>query len=244
MRHNRKKDLILDFTSLLDVVMLLLFFFILYSRLDVSKAEEQAKAAENNARIMVEKAEEQAREHMEAADRQKIRYEELEQENMALKDELENDIRIVNQVTSQEANEIINFNSGNNLKILLLASEKASVPMTVRAVLNQQVIGECVVTEPRDDASYQANDVTAERLIGWLKDSGIKQDSVIMCDFVYRSRDSGSSEAYNKIIPLLDSLHSTYGYSHFYYSTTNTSIRSKKYGGEKKEDDSGTAEGN
>ena len=40
------REIILDFTSLLDVVMIILFFFVLYSSIDTENATEKAKAAE------------------------------------------------------------------------------------------------------------------------------------------------------------------------------------------------------
>ena len=40
------REAILDFTSLLDVIMIILFFFILYSKFDVDSAVDKAKEAE------------------------------------------------------------------------------------------------------------------------------------------------------------------------------------------------------
>ncbi len=40
------REIILDFTSLLDVVMIILFFFILFSSFDVETATEKANQAE------------------------------------------------------------------------------------------------------------------------------------------------------------------------------------------------------
>lgn len=40
------REIILDFTSLLDVIMIILFFFVLYSTMDTEKAANKAKEAE------------------------------------------------------------------------------------------------------------------------------------------------------------------------------------------------------
>ncbi len=228
MRRDKKKDLILDFTSLLDVVMLLLFFFILFSRFDVRNAQTAADDAKAEAAAQIALTEAEAREKTEEAKKSKARYDDLIKENTELQERLEHNIRIVDQVTSQEADEIVAFNSGNNLKLILTEADTAKIPMTLKAVLDQKVIGECLVTEEEDGEDYRSDDITPEKLIGWMTSGGIRKDSVIMCDFVYSSRSSRSSEAYDKISHILDSLQSEYGYDHFYYSSTNTSIRSRK----------------
>ena len=228
MRRDKKKDLILDFTSLLDVVMLLLFFFILFSRFDVSRARTAADDAKAEAAAQIALAEAEAREKTEEAKKSKARYDDLIKENEVLQEQLEHDIRIVDQVTSQEADEIVAFNSGNNLKLILTEADSAKFPMTLKAVLDQKVIGESLVTEEEDSEDDRSEDITPEKLIGWMTAGGINKDSVVMCDFVYSSRSSRSSEAYDKISFILDSLRREYGYDHFYYSSTNTSIRSRK----------------
>ena len=228
MRRDKKKDLILDFTSLLDVVMLLLFFFILFSRFDVSNARTAADEAKAEAAAQIALAEAEAREKTEEAKKSKARYDDLIKENTELQERLEHNIRIVDQVTSQEADEIVAFNSGNNLKLILTEADTAKIPMTLKAVLDQKVIGESFVTEEEDGEDYRSDDITPEKLMGWMTAGGLRKDSVVMCDFVYSSRSTRSSEAYDKISMILDSLRSEYGYDHFYYSSTNTSIRSGK----------------
>ena len=150
MRRDKKKDLILDFTSLLDVVMLLLFFFILFSRFDVKNAQTAADDAKAEAAAQIALAEAEAREKTEEAKKSKARYDDLIKENTELQERLEHNIRIVDQVTSQEADEIVAFNSGNNLKLILTEADTAKIPMTLKAVLDQKVIGECLVTEEED----------------------------------------------------------------------------------------------
>ena len=42
----KAREIILDFTSLLDVMMIILFFFIFFSKIDVDSATERANQAE------------------------------------------------------------------------------------------------------------------------------------------------------------------------------------------------------
>lgn len=237
MRRDKKKDLILDFTSLLDVVMLLLFFFIIFSRFDVTRAETEADNAKTEAEAQVAIAESQAQEKIEEAKKSKEQYDILVEENSELQDQLEHEINIVNQVTPDEAKEIITFNRGNNLKLILVEQSDPSIPMMLRAVLKQKVIGECYVTEHYDSEEYQQNNLTGERLVSWMNENGIKKDSVVMCDLVYSSQDIGSGKACDNVVLVLKSLRDMHGFNHFYYSTTNISIGSEgKYGTEEEGD--------
>ena len=81
MRRDKKKDLILDFTSLLDVVMLLLFFFILFSRFDVKNAQTAADDAKAEAAAQIALAEAEAREKTEESKKSKARYDDLIKED-------------------------------------------------------------------------------------------------------------------------------------------------------------------
>ena len=44
--RNNKRQVILDFTSLLDVIMLILFFFVIFAQLDSDRAIESAENAQ------------------------------------------------------------------------------------------------------------------------------------------------------------------------------------------------------
>lgn len=203
--RNKKKDLILDFTSLLDIVLLLLFFFILFSKMG---ADVRAKNAETEAQ------------------KSKNTYDSLVEETTALREKLEHDIVIVDQLTPQEAREIVNFNSGNNLKILLLDAGDSSEPLVLKAVLNKEIIGECLVTDKDDTEAEQENDVSAEKMVDWLAAGGVNKDDVIMCDFVYDADMPRTSEACDKLDAILFSLQREYGYRRFYFSSTDLSIGS------------------
>ena len=49
----KKRDIILDFTSLLDVIMIILFFFVLYSKIDTDEITKKAKEAENHYNALI-----------------------------------------------------------------------------------------------------------------------------------------------------------------------------------------------
>ena len=221
MRRDKKKDLILDFTSLLDVVMLLLFFFILFSRFDVSNAEAAADKAKTEAAAQVALAESQAQEKIGEAEKSKNKYDDLIEENTRLQEQLEHNIEIVNQVTSQEANEIVAFNSGNNLKLILQSFGSEAGPATLIAILNKEEIGRSIVARATDTEDEKMRSISAQKLAGWITAHGIQKDSVIMCDFIFNSDLGRTSKEYGIIIKLIKDLQNEHGYEHFYCSETD-----------------------
>ncbi|WP_303799802.1 hypothetical protein [Ruminococcus flavefaciens] len=52
------REIILDFTSLLDVIMIILFFFVLYSTMDTQKAANKAKEAEQTYNQLIDEQQE------------------------------------------------------------------------------------------------------------------------------------------------------------------------------------------
>lgn len=229
---NKKKDLILDFTSLLDVTLLLLFFFILFSHLEVedakTTAENRVATAESIAQNEVNNAYAEAQRQINEAIKSREKYDSLIKENTDLKEKLENDIKIVNQVTSQEANEIIAFNSGNNLKMILLSGNSAADPLSIRVILNQKVIGESIITEEQDNDVLKSSELTPAELNKWLETNGIKRDSVVMCDLVIDGEINRTFLANERVFEIFDSLHRDFDYNHFYVSTTDLSVGRKK----------------
>ena len=100
----KRKDVVLDFTPLLDVTLILLFFFLLFSTFEV----ESAKAELNN---QVEAAEKQMQEA-------NSKYEEAN----ALAEQLKEDLEIVENASNRQASNIealLEFNRGANVKLIL-----------------------------------------------------------------------------------------------------------------------------
>ena len=223
--RNKKKDLFLDFTSLLDVMMLVLFFFILFSqgRVDSAKQkmEEEKTAANQRAEAIIATAESE----IEEARKSKFLSEQQIQENMELKKQLEHDIDVVNQVTSQEANAIVAFNSGNNLKFILQSFGSDAGPATLIVLLNKEEIGRSIVARDTDTEEDIAKSVSPGKLAGWMTAHGIQKDSVVMCDFIYDSSVGRTSKECEKVLAVIKAVRDEQGYKHFYCSETDVYAR-------------------
>lgn len=121
----RRKDILLDFTSLVDIVLIMLFFFILFSHLDVenvrAELEEQLAAAQR-----AELAADEARDALEA-DRRVLR-------------EAAPDVAAVSDA-------LISFVRGTNLRLVLRTEGRS---WTIEALAGDESLA---VVAPEDNAS-------------------------------------------------------------------------------------------
>ena len=100
----KKRDILLDFTSLLDVTLILIFFFVIFSHMD--NAQNTAKTEEKEAKL-----ESQLND---AAER--------ESQAKDLMEKLEYELGIVENADDRakyNVEEIIEFTKGTNLKLIL-----------------------------------------------------------------------------------------------------------------------------
>ena len=100
----KKRDVILDFTSLLDVTLIVIFFFVLFSHLDgqVNKLKTEKKIQELETAI------------------QKAEAREADADELVI--QFDKELSIVRDNSERQASnilELINYNRNQNLKIIL-----------------------------------------------------------------------------------------------------------------------------
>ena len=216
---SRRRDLVLDFTALLDIVLLLLFFFLLYSHYEVQTAEEAASARAVHAEAQAEADQQAAEREIAEARRLERQYQELLTENAALKQQYERDLQTLAEVSARSggiAAALNGFVHDNNLKLMLVPDgsyqDQSSDRLLLRVMFRQDVI-----------ASYDYREVTADDLVRDLTGQGLSSNSVIMCDFVYDGDAVDSSDAYRKVRGILEELRNGRGYLLLYVSETDFS---------------------
>lgn len=100
----KKRDVMLDFTSLLDVTLIVIFFFVLFSHLDSQENKIRTDAKVQELEVAIQDAEDR------------------EAEADALAKQLENEISIVKEYSDRQASnvsEMLEFNRSENVKIIL-----------------------------------------------------------------------------------------------------------------------------
>lgn len=166
----KKRDLILDFTSLLDVTLIVIFFFVLFSHLDM----ETNKA----------KTEEEIKKYEYATEEANKR----EEEASNLVAQLDEEIEIVknsNARTASNVTEMLDFNRNDNLKLIL---DMNNGSWSIRVICNGELIGRV----------YKKSDITSDLLV-MIQASGIEKDQTILCDFSFDGSEPGTRSAYNAI---------------------------------------------
>lgn len=179
----KKRDVILDFTSLLDVTLIVIFFFVLFSHLDSqeNKARTDAKVQEMEVAIQ------------EAEDR--------EAEADALAKQLENEISIVKEYSNRQASnvsEMLEFNRSENIKIIL---DMNADNWSARVIKGDLVI-----------STVMGSDNIGIDLKKALVDAGYDNTKTIFCDFVFDGSLPGTASAYRQIKKGIEDVSKEYKY--------------------------------
>lgn len=182
----KKRDIILDFTSLLDVTLIVIFFFVLFSHLE----NEEKKA------ITEQKVKE-----LETS----IQAAEVREENAnELIGILEEEINIIRESdTRRGANmkAMLEYMTSSNIKIILDMEEKEGV---IRVSSKNEVIAEIDIN---GDISY--------KLLNAIHLAGYTKEDTIFCDFIYDGSCEGTNAAYRNVIKAIEYLRREYLYVYY-----------------------------
>ena len=166
----KKRDIILDFTSLLDITLIVIFFFVLFSHLDSEENKAITEAKVKELEIAIEKAD-------------------AKEANAAeLVEQLEQEIRIVREVDERQAanvEELLSYQKSGNIKMILVMQENGWI---VRVQSKQSVVAEI-------DAQAQIG----EQLITAIQVAGYDVEDTILCDFIFNGLLRGTASAYRTI---------------------------------------------
>lgn len=182
----KKRDVILDFTSLLDVTLIVIFFFVIFSHLDTedNRAKTEAKVAE------LETAIEEAEEREASAEE--------------LIAQLEKEIDIVRDSSERQASniqEMLEYGKSGNIKINLLMQDGGWM---IRVNCKEEVIAEIT-----------SDSEVGTELKAAIKTAGYSEKDTIFCDFVFDGSLPGTASAYRKITKGLDDVEEIYRYLYY-----------------------------
>lgn len=182
----KKKDILLDFTSLLDVTLILIFFFVIFSHLD--NAQNIAKTEEKEAEL-----ESQLSEAVERESQAKDLMEQLEYEIGIVQD--------TDDRAKDNVEEILEFTKGTNLKLIL---EMENGKWTLIVSGKNEVI-----------SRITSSDDVAVKLKEALDISKYTTGDTILCDFVYNGSQAGTVSAYRKITKAMEAIQEQYKYLYY-----------------------------
>ena len=192
-----KREIILDFTSLLDVIMVILFFFILFSHLETEDAKIALQAAEQNA---IER-EEQAEKTLEEAERK-------EQQAAEKLSEAE----LAGERQGENVEGITDFSRNLNIRVKLKMISGSS-NWSLLVYKGEQQMAEI----PKGNVSSMS-----QSFLKALSDIGCDKDDTLLCVYVYDAAQAGTASADRDIQKVFDEVKEQY--KHFFYSELDTSL--------------------
>lgn len=180
------REIFLDFTSLLDVTLIVIFFFVIFSHLDGEENRAKTEAKVSEMEVAIDAAE----------DREALALE--------LGVQLENDLQIVRDVDERQAETaegLMEYAKNGNVKMILAMQEEG---WKLRLNHKEESVAEILF-----DA-----DIGAE-LGNTLQKLGYDEKDTIFCDFVFDGSLPGTASAYRKITRGLDTVMEQYRYLYY-----------------------------
>ena len=200
----RKKEAVLDFTSLVDVTLIILFFFILFSYMETGKAKEEAEAVMAEAKTISETADERESEA-------KKKIAEAEKAKQEAVDELE-EIKSINEKAAVNLEAMQEFGR----------SENAVISMEMSADGSNTEIMFFKGSELVDTVSGKASATLQSGIKVAFEKLGYSYDDPILCNFIYDSSEKGSYSAYSSVNSAFSEIRTKY--RSLYISETDNSI--------------------
>jgi len=192
----KMKEIILDFTSLLDVMMIILFWFIINSR---QQMQEQVNIAEQNAAAAVALAEQQT-----------SQAQSLQESAENLKLQAEQDFAAMNpNAQTSNIQAIRDFHQGSIKVCLVMMTEGWKIEVYQ---------GDEFIESVSDRHSQQLG-IELNRI---FQSVGYAPDDTILCVFTFDSSESGTRSAYAEITEAFRLIQ--LGNKRFYYTEVDTAV--------------------
>lgn len=199
-----KREIILDFTSLLDVIMIILFFFILFSHLETEDAKAALQTAEQNA------IEREAEADLKNEELDKLLEEASLKEQQAEEKLKEADLAGERQGENVEG--ITDFSRNMNIRVKLKMISGSS-KWSLLVYKGEQQIAEI----PKGNVNSMS-----QSFLNALSDAGCSKDNTLLCVYVYDAAQAGTASADRDVQKVFDEIKGQY--EHFFYSELDTSL--------------------
>lgn len=199
-----KRQIILDFTSLLDVIMIILFFFILFSHLETLDAKESLQSAEQSANNREQQAQSLIEDN-----------EKLKEELYKKQQEAEEKIKEAEQAGDRQGKNvegITEFATGKNIRTRLVTSGGGKSWQLLLYKGKEQV------TVIDKGGIYGMSDAFLKA----LTDMGFGTDDTMLCVYIYDATQAGTASADRDVQRVFDNVKAKY--PHFFISEIDISI--------------------
>lgn len=198
-----KREIILDFTSLLDVMMVILFFFILFGHLETMDAKAALQLAEQSAAEREKEAEQLKDEAGRLLEQAELKEQQA--------DERLSEAEQAGERSGENVDGISQFSRNMNIRVKLKMNGGSDWSLMVFR-------GEEKITEiPKNSVAEMSREFSRA-----LSDSGCNAEDTLLCIYVYDATQAGTASADRDIQRVFEEIKSEY--KHFFYSETDTSL--------------------
>ena len=195
-----KREIILDFTPLLDVMMLILFFFILFANTNYQNKIEEANA---NAQSKIEEAEEAKEEAQSKIDTYNEKIEELEEELNALDS--------AGNTNGEAIDSLYKYKQDLFLRLKLKKEEK-SVGEASKKIWNIHVYYDNNEIGIINDINEHSIEKCSNEFLKILSDNKFNKDENLICELIINTSEGGSLESYVYTSEILKRIEKDYKY--------------------------------
>lgn len=211
----KKKLIFLDFTSLLDVIMIILFFFIIFSKIETDEYRQGLEEKQNQ----IEAQQAQYQEELEAREAEIQNKEDKAAEMLeSANAERDNADRLLSE--ANEAQE----RSGENVDALAEFSENKNIKLSL--VMEPDGNNWSISVIVGDKAISEIKKASIPELTKSLKtvfnEKGYTAEDTILIELFYDATEIGTNKAYNDIDSMLKQIRNDY--PHCFYSETDKSM--------------------
>lgn len=199
-----KREIILDFTSLLDVIMIILFFFILFSHIETINAVEEKERMKAEHFSIIEQAEQIKSDAEELLADAEIKNHQAE--------ELLAEVKQSDSRSAYNIRGIDEFSRGLNLRLDLNMNGDSGV-WELDVFCGDEFIGSISKNTP---------EIMQSAFAGIVTEKGCSPDDTMLCVFTYNASENGTRSAYKTSQKMFELFKADY--QHFFVSDTDISI--------------------
>lgn len=204
-----KREIILDFTSLLDVIMLILFFFVIFAQIDSTEAMTKIEEIKRQSELQMSKAQ---------AEWEKVN--DAEQQLNSELEQLQNSNTLAESIIINSDSE---FDKALRLKLILARNQSDKWILSLESPTHQK--DEYIYTElgKIDDVREIDSSKLADAINTAIINNDYSNEDAFICDIMFDSSEPGSNKSKRNLDEAIKILQNDFKYQYLFISVTDLS---------------------
>lgn len=204
-----KREIILDFTSLLDVIMLILFFFVIFAQIDSTESMTKIEEIKRQAELQMSKAQ---------AEWEKVN--DAEQQLNSELEQLQNSNTLAESIIINSDSE---FDKALRLKLILARNQSDKWILSLESPTHRK--DEYIYTElgKIDDVREIDSSKLADAINTAIINNDYSNEDAFICDIMFDSSEPGSNKSKRNLDEAIKILQNDFKYQYLFISVTDLS---------------------